>query len=67
MAFEVALGVGRGLAISNNVYDLVDVVHSDDQTFEDVGALLCFFQIELRAANRHVVAMLNEIFHTFFQ
>ena len=66
-SLQIALGIGRRLAISNNVDNLVDVVHGDDESFENVGTLLRLLQVVLRATDGHVVTMLHEIFHAFFQ
>ena len=42
------------------MYHLVDVVRSDDQTFQNVRALAGFPQVKLGAAYHHVVAVLDE-------
>ena len=58
---EVALGVGRRLTVSNNVYHLVDVVHGDDQAFEDVGTFLSLAQVVLGATDGDIVTVLDEV------
>ena len=64
---QVMLGVTGGLTIPYNMYDLVDIVDGDDQALQDMGALLCFLQVELRAADGHVMTVLHEIFHAFLE
>ena len=66
-SLQIALGIGRRLTVSNNVDNLVDVVHGDNQSFENVGTLLRLLQVVLRATDGHVVTMLHEIFHAFLQ
>ena len=58
---QVALSIAGGLAVTDDVYHLVDVVDSNNQTFQDVGTLLCFSQIVLGATDGHIMTMLNEI------
>ncbi len=64
---QVALCVARSLAGTDNVYHLVDVVAGNDETLEDVGALLCLLQVELCAADGHVVTVLHKVLHAFLQ
>ena len=64
---EVTLGVGGCLTISNNVYYLVDIVHGDDQAFEDVGTLLSLAQVVLGTADGDVVTVLYEVLHTLLE
>ena len=65
--FQVALCIGRSLTCSDNVYNLIDVITSDDQAFKDMSTLLRLLQIVFCASNSHIMTMFNEIFHTFFQ
>ena len=65
--FEVALSIGRGLAITDNVYHLVDIVDGDDQALEDVGTLLSLAQIVLGTTDGNIVAMLNEVLNTLLE
>ena len=64
---QVTLGICGGLTISNNVYHLVDIVHGDDQAFEDVGTLLGFLQIVLGATDCHIVTVLYEVLHALLE
>ena len=52
----------RGFRRPDDADHLVDVVHRDEQPFEDVRPLLGLFQIVLRTAHHHVVAVTDEIF-----
>ena len=65
--FQVALGLNRGLTATNNMHNFVDIVASYNQTFENMGTLLRLFQVVFRAANGHIMPVLHEILHTFFQ
>ena len=49
------------------MYHLVDVVHGDDQTFEDVGTLLCFLQVVLGATDRHIMTVLYEVLYALLE
>ena len=64
---QVALSVARSLRSAYDVHHLVDVVASDDESFENVGTLLRLLQVELCAAYSHVVTMLYEVLHTLLQ
>ena len=59
--FQVALGVAGGLAVSNNVYHLVNVVDGDDQTLQDMGTLAGLAQVVLGAADGDIMAVLDEV------
>ena len=52
----------RGFRRPDDADHLVNVVHRDEQPFEDVRPLLGLFQIVLRTAHHHVVAVTDEIF-----
>ena len=64
---QVALCIGGGFAVADDVNHLVDVVHGNDQAFQDVGALLRLLQIELRAADGDLVAMVDEVLDALLQ
>ena len=64
---QVTLGVRRSLTITDDMYHLVDIVHSDNQSFEDVGTLLGFLQVVLGTTDSHVVTMLNEVLDTLLE
>ena len=49
------------------MYHLVDVVHSNDQSFEDMGTLLRFLQVVLGTTDGHVMTVLHEVLHAFLQ
>ena len=51
---------GGGL-VADHVHDLVDDVHRLEEAFQDVGALLRLVQLELRAADHHLVAEVDEV------
>ena len=51
---------GSGL-VADHVDDLVDDVHRLEEAFQDVGALLRLVQLELRAADNHLVAEVDEV------
>ena len=63
--FQIALGVRRSLRGSDDMYHLVDIVAGNYQSFKDMSPLLRLFKVKLRAAYRHVMTMLNEVFHAF--
>ena len=46
---------------------LVNVVDGNDQSFKEVGTLLCLLQLILGAADGHVVTMLHEILHAVLE
>ena len=58
---QIALGIGRGLTVSDDVYHLVDIVDGDDQALEDVGTLLSLAQVVLGAADGDIVTVLYEV------
>ena len=64
---QVALGIRRSLAGSDNMYHLVDVVASNNQALENMSTLLSLLQFELGAADRNIMTMLYEILHTLLQ
>ena len=66
-ALQVALGVNRRLRVAYDVHHLVNIVHRNDQSLQDVGALLGLAQVEARAADGHVVAVLHKVFHALLQ
>ena len=49
------------------MYHLVDVVHGNDQSFENVCTLLSFLQVELGTTYRDVVAVLYEVVYAVFE
>ena len=64
---KVALGVDGGLAGSDDVDHLIDIVARDDETLNDVGTVLCFLQVKLGAADHNIVTMLYEVGDAVFQ
>ena len=64
---QIALCLRRSFALANDLHHFVDVVAGNDESFQNVGALLRFLQVELGAANGNVVTMLYKVFHTFFK
>ena len=66
-SLQVTLGISRSLRVADDTNHLVDIVHGDDQTFEDVGTLLGFLQVVLCTTDRHIVAMLNEVLDTLLE
>ena len=62
------LGFGRAaLTSADGSDDLVNNVDGACQAFEDVGAFLSLLQVELGAADHHVVAMVDEVLDQVFQ
>ncbi len=60
----------RGLHIARRLDELddrIDVVQSDDESFQDMRALLRLIQLELRASHHHGIAMGNEVLHDLLQ
>ena len=49
------------------MYHLVDVIASDDQTFEDVGTLLRLLQVKLCTTDGNIMTMLHEVLHALLQ
>ena len=64
---EITLGIGRSTAIADDVNHLVDVVASDDQTFEDMCLLLSLCQVELGTTDDHLMTMGNEVLDELLQ
>ena len=64
---EVALGVSRCLALADDVDHLVDIIHGNDESFKNVSSFLSLFQVVLRTADGHLMAMIDEIADTFAQ
>ncbi len=64
---QVALCIGRRAGSPDDMHHLVDIVAGDDESFEDMGSLLGLAQVEFRAADGHVVTVLDEIAHTLLQ
>ena len=64
---QVALCVARCLAGADDVHHLVDVVTGDDEALKNVGTFLCLLQVELCAADGHVVTVLHKVLHALFQ
>ena len=60
-------GISGRLGGTDDADYFVDIVRSDDQTFQNVGTLLSLAQVELRAADNDVVTMLYEVFDELFQ
>ena len=55
------LGLGRGLRRADQFDDLVEVVDRDLQALENVRPLLGLAQLEVRAANDHLAAEVDEV------
>ena len=49
------------------MHHFIDVVHGDNQSFEDMGTLLCFLQVVSGTADCHIMTVLDEVFHTLLQ
>ena len=66
-SLQVALSISRSLRVTNNMYNLVDIIYGDDQALEDVGTLLSLAQIVLGTTDGNIVAMLNEVLDTLLE
>ena len=64
---QALYGLLWSLGSPNEVHHLVDIVASHDESLEDVCTVLCFLQVELCAANGHVVAVLHKVMDTFLK
>ena len=58
---QVFLSLLGRLAALDDLHHLLDVVRSDDQTLQDVSALLGLAQVVFRTADDHLVAVADEI------
>ena len=58
--------LGRVAALDDGDH-LVDVVTGDDESFQDVGTLLGLLEVELGAADHHLVAVLQEVMQQFLE
>ena len=66
-ALQITLCISRSLTVTNDVYNLVDIVDSDNQSLQDMSTLLCFLQVVLGSANGDIMTMLHEILHALLQ
>ena len=57
----------RSLRGTDNANHLVDIVACNDETFDNMGTLLCLAQIKLCAADYHIVTVLNEVLDAVLQ
>ena len=57
---EFVARVGRRIGVLDDLDDLVDVAHGDDEAFQDMAALLRLVEIELRAA-QHDFALVFDV------
>ncbi len=64
---QVALGIAGRLGVADDVNHLVNVVDGNDQSFQDVGALLSLLQVVLGATDGDVVAVLDEVLDALLQ
>ncbi len=64
---ESLLGLRWRLGGLDDLHHLVDVVRSHDESLQQVCALLSLAQVELRAADGDVVAVLHEVLHALLQ
>ena len=64
---QVALCIRRALTATDDMHYLVDVVAGVDQSFEDMCTLFGFVQIELGAADGHLMTVLYEVSNAFLQ
>ena len=65
--FQIALSIGRCLRRTNDAHHFVNIVASNNQTFQNMCTLLRFLQVELGTTDGYIMAMFNEIFNAFFQ
>ena len=65
--FQIALGIARCSRLSDDVYHLVNIVHGNNQPFQNVGTLTSLAQVILCATDGHVVTMVNEVADAFLQ
>ena len=64
---QVNLCLAWSLACTNDVYHLVDVVASDNQSFKDMSTFLSLTQFVLSTTDSYVMTMFNEVFNTFYK
>ena len=64
---EVVHGLLRSLRRADDVYHLVNIVASHDESFEYVCAVLRLFQVEFRASYGHIVTVFNKVAHAVFE
>ena len=57
----------RCLGGADYMYHLVDIVTCNNQCLKDMCTVLCLLQVELGAADSHVMAVVNEVLHTFLK
>ena len=63
-AFHSHLGVFAGF---DDAHHFIDVVGSNNETLQNVLALLGFAEVETRAADDHIMAVFHEVTETFFE
>ena len=64
---QVALSIRWSLAGTNDMYYLINIITSDNQTFKNVSTLLCLLQLELSTTDCYIMTMINEVLHAFLQ
>ena len=64
---QVALSIRWSLAGTNDMYYLINIITSDNQTFKNVGTLLCLLQLELSTTDCYIMTMVNKVLHAFLQ
>ena len=55
LSHQIFLGIGFVLGRADNGNNAVNIIGCNLKTFENVGAVACFFQIEARAALNHIL------------
>jgi len=65
--FQITLCVSRSLAGTDNVHNFINIIAGNNQSFKDMSTLLSLLQIIFRTTNSHIMTMLHEILHAFFQ
>ena len=64
---QVCLSLAWRLACADDMYNLVDIVASNDETFQNVCALLCLLQVVLCTPYGNVMPVVNEVFYTLYK
>ena len=64
---QVGLSLCRCLAGSDDVHHLVDVVARDDETFEDVCALMGLLKVKLCAADGYLMTVVYEVAYALLE
>ena len=65
--FEIGLRIGRSATCANDTNHFVDIIHSDNQAFQDMRTLFGLTQLVARTTCHHIHSVVHKVTNQVFQ